>query len=84
MIERDELSDKERHQTVYAKPEGSVAAPTGRVAFDDALINVIKEKGVDTAFLTLHVGAGTFQSVHVDNIKEHHMHAEWITVSQEV
>lgn len=84
-IDRDDESwDRERYQTVYADPKGSVAAPTAGLHFDEKLIRQLGELGVDMAFLTLHVGAGTFQPVRVENIKEHHMHAEWITVSQEV
>ena len=80
----DEQFDHERYQTVYADPQGSVAAPTAGLHFDETLIQKLKNKKIDMAFLTLHVGAGTFQPVRVDNIKEHHMHAEWITVSKEV
>jgi len=84
-IERlDEISDRERYQTVYAKPKGSVAAPTAGLHFDESLLAQLKDKGVETAFVTLHVGAGTFQPVRVQNILEHHMHAEWIDVSQSV
>jgi S-adenosylmethionine:tRNA ribosyltransferase-isomerase len=80
----DELMDKERYQTVYAKREGSVAAPTAGLHFDEALLTAIQAKGVDIAFVTLHVGAGTFQPVRTQNIAEHRMHAELIDVSQEV
>ncbi len=80
----DEQFDHERYQTIYAEPKGSVAAPTAGLHFDETLIQKLKNKKIDMAFLTLHVGAGTFQPVRVDNIKEHHMHAEWITVSKEV
>ncbi|MFD2179491.1 tRNA preQ1(34) S-adenosylmethionine ribosyltransferase-isomerase QueA [Veronia pacifica] len=80
----DEDSDKERYQTVYNEKPGAVAAPTAGLHFDDAILTRLKEKGVETAFVTLHVGAGTFQPVRVDNILEHVMHAEYAEVSQEV
>ncbi|MFT0213512.1 tRNA preQ1(34) S-adenosylmethionine ribosyltransferase-isomerase QueA [Pseudomonas sp. F1_0610] len=84
-IEReDELSDRERYQTVYAKREGAVAAPTAGLHFDEQLLADIKAKGVEIHFVTLHVGAGTFQPVKVDVIEEHHMHSEWLEVSPEV
>jgi S-adenosylmethionine:tRNA ribosyltransferase-isomerase len=76
----DQTGDKERYQTVYAKTPGAVAAPTAGLHFDDVLLNALKDKGVDTAFVTLHVGAGTFQPMRVDNIHEHHMHAEYAEV----
>ncbi len=80
----DENFDKERYQTVYAKEKGSVAAPTAGLHFDEKLLETLKHKGIDTAFLTLHVGAGTFQPVRVQNIQEHKMHSEFINVSEEV
>lgn len=80
----DELSDKERYQTVYSEVEGAVAAPTAGLHFDDELLAKIADKGADTAFVTLHVGAGTFSPVRVDNILEHKMHSEWYQVGQEV
>ncbi len=80
----DELEDKERYQTVYSEIDGAVAAPTAGLHFDDNLLVKIKEKGIDSAFVTLHVGAGTFSPVRVDNITEHKMHSEWFEVSQEV
>lgn len=80
----DELADKERYQTVYAKSEGAVAAPTAGLHFDDELLAAIKAKGVKIAFVTLHVGAGTFQPVKVEKIEDHHMHKEWLAVSAEV
>lgn len=80
----DAESDRERYQTVYAKTPGAVAAPTAGLHFDDELLAQLKSKGVETAFVTLHVGAGTFQPVRADNIKDHHMHAEVIDVSAEV
>lgn len=80
----DELSDQERYQTVYAKHPGAVAAPTAGLHFDEKLLQQLKDKGVEFAFVTLHVGAGTFQPVRVENITEHVMHAEYIEVSAEV
>ncbi|WP_252106783.1 MULTISPECIES: tRNA preQ1(34) S-adenosylmethionine ribosyltransferase-isomerase QueA [unclassified Halomonas] len=79
----DELSDRERYQTVYARRDGAVAAPTAGLHFDQPLLDALKAKGVESAFVTLHVGAGTFQPVRVDNILEHHMHSEWIEVGEE-
>jgi S-adenosylmethionine:tRNA ribosyltransferase-isomerase len=80
----DEESDKERYQTVYNEKPGAVAAPTAGLHFDEALLAQLKEKGVDFAFVTLHVGAGTFQPVRVDEIADHIMHAEYVEVSAEV
>ncbi|QFU23372.1 tRNA preQ1(34) S-adenosylmethionine ribosyltransferase-isomerase QueA [Shewanella eurypsychrophilus] len=80
----DEDADKERYQTVYNQTPGAVAAPTAGLHFDDDILQALVAKGVDTAFVTLHVGAGTFQPVKVDNILEHKMHSEWAEVSQEV
>ncbi|MDT0584013.1 MULTISPECIES: tRNA preQ1(34) S-adenosylmethionine ribosyltransferase-isomerase QueA [Alteromonadaceae] len=80
----DDEADKERYQTVYNAKPGAVAAPTAGLHFDDEILNKIKAKGVDFAFVTLHVGAGTFQPVRVDNIEEHQMHAEYAEVPQEV
>lgn len=84
-IERnDEQSDQQRYQTVYAKHPGAVAAPTAGLHFDHALLEQLEQKGIEFAYVTLHVGAGTFQPVRVDNIQDHHMHAEYIDVPQEV
>jgi S-adenosylmethionine:tRNA ribosyltransferase-isomerase len=80
----DETADRERYQTVYAERAGAVAAPTAGLHFDEPLLEAIREKGVDTAFVTLHVGAGTFQPVRVERIEEHHMHREWLEVGQDV
>lgn len=80
----DEDADKERYQTVYNEKPGAVAAPTAGLHFDDELLDKIQAKGVEFAYVTLHVGAGTFQPVRVDNILEHHMHAEYVEVPQEV
>jgi S-adenosylmethionine:tRNA ribosyltransferase-isomerase len=78
----DELADRERYQTVFGKRDGAVAAPTAGLHFTDAFIQQCIDKGVDTSFVTLHVGAGTFQPVRVADITEHTMHAEYIEVSQ--
>lgn len=80
----DEDSDRERYQTVYNEKPGAVAAPTAGLHFDDALLEKIKAKGIDLAFVTLHVGAGTFQPVKVDVIADHIMHAEYVEVSPQV
>ncbi len=82
----DEDADRERYQTVYSDKAkaGAVAAPTAGLHFDDALLAAIRERGVDTAFVTLHVGAGTFQPVRVERIEDHHMHSEWLQVGQDV
>jgi len=77
------LQDKNMYQTVYAKYEGSAAAPTAGLHFTEKLLEDIKAKGVDLAFVTLHVGLGTFRPVKVDNVLEHHMHTEWYQVTQE-
>lgn len=80
----DQDSDKERYQTVYSEKPGAVAAPTAGLHFDDEILAKLKSKGVDFAFVTLHVGAGTFQPVRVDSIEEHKMHKEYIEVSDTV
>lgn len=77
------LQDKNRYQTVYAKYEGSAAAPTAGLHFTEALLQEIREMGVETAFVTLHVGLGTFRPVKADNILEHHMHSEHYEVTRE-
>ena len=84
-IERaDDEGDDERYQTVYAQNDGAVAAPTAGLHFTPELMQALKDKGVSIHYVTLHVGAGTFQPVRVDNIEEHHMHSERFWVSQEV
>lgn len=80
----DTEEDKERYQTVYNEKPGAVAAPTAGLHFTDALLQQLKDKGVQTEFVTLHVGAGTFQSVRVDNVEEHKMHSEYAEVPQSV
>ena len=77
-----DLSDDARYQTVYARMPGAVAAPTAGLHFDNALLAALKARGVVLAWLTLHVGAGTFQPVRVENLAEHTMHAEWYTLPQ--
>ena len=80
----DDKTDESRYQTVYAKHAGAVAAPTAGLHFDQAMLNKLAAKGIKSAFVTLHVGAGTFQPVRVDDIKDHHMHAETIDVDASV
>ena len=75
--------DSSRYQTVYAQQPGAVAAPTAGLHFDGALLEKIKAKGIDIAYVTLHVGAGTFQPVRVDDIRQHTMHYERVEVSAE-
>ena len=77
----DAGSDRERYQTVYARVPGAVAAPTAGLHFDAAMLARLEALGVETAFVTLHVGAGTFQPLRVDEITQHRMHAEWLEVS---
>jgi len=77
------LQDKNRYQTVYAKHEGSAAAPTAGLHFTEELLKQIEEKGVKIARLTLHVGLGTFRPVKVEKIEDHHMHTEYYELSQE-
>jgi len=76
-------SDKERYQTIYAKQDGSVAAPTAGLHFTPSIFSSLTAKNIDTTFVTLHVGAGTFKPVKADLLKDHPMHAEWIDVSAE-
>lgn len=77
------LQDKNRYQTVYAKYEGSAAAPTAGLHFTKELLSQIENKGIHIAYVTLHVGLGTFRPVKVDNVLEHHMHSEYYQISQE-
>lgn len=79
----EKLEDKEQYQTVYSKNEGSAAAPTAGLHFTKELLDRIREKGIKTVFLTLHVGLGTFRPVKVDNIEQHHMHSEFYILSKE-
>lgn len=80
----DSAEDKSRYQTVYAENPGAVAAPTAGLHFDNQLLDDIKAMGAELAFVTLHVGAGTFQPVRVDTIDKHQMHSEWLSVSDDV
>jgi S-adenosylmethionine:tRNA ribosyltransferase-isomerase len=75
--------DEQRYQTVYSKEPGAVAAPTAGLHFDQPLLDKLAAKGVNIAYVTLHVGAGTFQPVRVENLAEHKMHSEWYTIAQE-
>lgn len=77
-------SDKERYQTIYAKHKGSVAAPTAGFHFDNELMQKLRDKNVNMGYLTLHIGAGTFAPVRVENIRDHKMHAEYLQVSAEL
>ena len=84
-IDREDVKeDANRYQTVYAQNNGAVAAPTAGLHFDESLLSSLKEQGIDHTFLTLHVGAGTFQPVKVENIESHKMHSEYYEISQEV
>ncbi|MBP3256010.1 MAG: tRNA preQ1(34) S-adenosylmethionine ribosyltransferase-isomerase QueA [Clostridia bacterium] len=80
---KEKLEDKDRYQTVYAKYEGSAAAPTAGLHFTDELLEKIREKGVDIANVTLHVGIGTFRPVKVENVEEHDMHTEHFYIKEE-
>lgn len=80
----DEDADRELYQTVYSQRPGAVAAPTAGLHFDEPMLAALREKGIEMAFVTLHVGAGTFQPVRVDTIEEHIMHSEYAEVPQEV
>ncbi|WP_368490004.1 tRNA preQ1(34) S-adenosylmethionine ribosyltransferase-isomerase QueA [Clostridium sp. BJN0013] len=80
---KEKLEDKELYQTVYSREEGSAAAPTAGLHFTEELLRELREKGVNLAFLTLHVGLGTFRPVKVENIEEHTMHSEFYSMSEE-
>ena len=80
---KEHLEDAERYQTVFAKNPGSAAAPTAGLHFTEDYLNRLKEKGIIIAYVTLHVGLGTFRPVQVENIFEHHMHAEYYSISEE-
>ena len=80
-IERHaDASDLERYQTVFAREPGAVAAPTAGLHFDEAMLATLRERGVEFGYITLHVGAGTFQPVRADDLKDHRMHREWLNV----
>lgn len=81
---QDNVADRERYQTIYAKYKGSVAAPTAGLHFDDSMFNRLKQKGIRIAYTTLHVGAGTFQPVRCEELSEHKMHAEWFSISDDL
>ncbi len=84
-IERnDESGDKERYQTVFSEKSGAVAAPTAGLHFTQQILDELKDKGIDNTKLTLHVGAGTFQPVRVDDVKQHKMHSEYAQVPADV
>ena len=84
-IERaDDAADQARYQTVYARRDGAVAAPTAGLHFDAETLEAVADIGVETAHVTLHVGAGTFQPVRVDDLDQHRMHAEWLEVGEGV
>ena len=76
--------DAERYQTVFARNVGAVAAPTAGLHFDDALLDALRARGVGFGHVTLHVGAGTFQPVRVEDVREHRMHSEWLNVGAEL
>ncbi len=80
---KEQLPDQERYQTVYAREEGSAAAPTAGLHFTKELLEEIEQSGVEIAYLTLHVGLGTFRPVSVENVEEHEMHAEFYQLSHE-
>ncbi|MDX2346036.1 MAG: tRNA preQ1(34) S-adenosylmethionine ribosyltransferase-isomerase QueA [Legionella sp.] len=80
----DKLADFERYQTVYAEHNGSVAAPTAGLHFDKAILEQLKTRGINIAYITLHVGTGTFQPVRVDDLENHHMHTEHFEITQDL
>ncbi|MGC9457730.1 MAG: tRNA preQ1(34) S-adenosylmethionine ribosyltransferase-isomerase QueA [Halothiobacillaceae bacterium] len=79
----DRPEDRARYQTVYAREAGAVAAPTAGLHFDEVMLQRLADKGIERAFVTLHVGAGTFQPVRAENITEHRMHREWLRVPEQ-
>ena len=81
--QQHQLKDKNRYQTVYAKYDGSAAAPTAGLHFTKELLQQIKDMGVNIAYVTLHVGLGTFRPVKVDDVLEHHMHSEFYRIEEE-
>ncbi len=81
---KETLEDAERYQTVYSKTEGSVAAPTAGLHFTKRVLDGLKAKGIQTEFVTLHVGLGTFQGVKTENIEEHQIHSEWFSLPEDV
>lgn len=84
-IQRDtDISDDERYQTLFARHSGAVAAPTAGLHFDQALLETIRDRGVEFGHITLHVGAGTFQPMRSESLSEHRMHSEWLNVGAEL
>lgn len=84
-IQREaDIRDNERYQTVFSKHVGAVAAPTAGLHFDDAVLAALKERGVEFGHITLHVGAGTFQPMRAEEVKDHVMHSEWLNVGAEL
>ncbi|MGH8211609.1 MAG: tRNA preQ1(34) S-adenosylmethionine ribosyltransferase-isomerase QueA, partial [Rhodanobacteraceae bacterium] len=81
---KTEASDAERYQTVYARAPGAVAAPTAGLHFDQPLLDALRARGVDSGYITLHVGAGTFQPVRSERVEDHVMHREWLNVGAEL
>ncbi|UOQ47320.1 tRNA preQ1(34) S-adenosylmethionine ribosyltransferase-isomerase QueA [Gracilibacillus caseinilyticus] len=79
---KEQLDEKDRYQTVYAREQGSAAAPTAGLHFTNELLEQIEQKGIEIAFITLHVGLGTFRPVSVDNVEEHEMHAEFYQMTE--
>ncbi|MCK9539777.1 tRNA preQ1(34) S-adenosylmethionine ribosyltransferase-isomerase QueA [Dokdonella sp.] len=80
-IERaPDAADAERYQTVFARQSGAVAAPTAGLHFDEALLSALRARGVEAGYVTLHVGAGTFQPMRAERVEDHHMHREWLNV----
>jgi S-adenosylmethionine:tRNA ribosyltransferase-isomerase len=84
IVRQPDARDSERYQTVFAREQGAVAAPTAGLHFDEALLEALRQRGIAFAYVTLHVGAGTFQPVRVDDVTQHTMHSEWINVSAEL
>ena len=80
---KEQLEDQDRYQTVYARERGSAAAPTAGLHFTEDLLNELKQAGIHIAFITLHVGLGTFRPVSVEDIDEHEMHSEFYQMSEE-
>jgi S-adenosylmethionine:tRNA ribosyltransferase-isomerase len=83
MSRSDELSDRERYQTVFGHREGAVAAPTASLHFDQAMLDRLNSAGIESAFVTLHVGSGTFQPVRTESIEDHVMHSEYMEISEQ-
>lgn len=81
---RPDAGDRERYQTVYARNPGAVAAPTAGLHFDAELLEALTARGVESGYVTLHVGAGTFQPVRENDIEQHHMHREWLSVGADL